>query len=293
MLSFWILTGKINFLGFLKDLRHRLNFWLWSFRIKTMKLLSQLTREEVQRIKLICFDADGVTVERGTEIVEKDNVLTVKTKQISPRLLEKIQRLKKYFHINFTSGRNLLYLARMFGPVLWERASIQAENGIFTLIDGQVIQTSALGVEELEKLEEIRREIKSLARTDENIQGFEPKQFMISVRCLRPDPQIQEIVRRIDTNGEFNIFWISNESQDIFLKRFNKGVGLEFLRDRLGLKQSEVMAVGNDPNDVPMLEAAGISVTTDPQNAQADFQTEGKFELGGEEVVDKLLELLE
>lgn len=258
-----------------------------------MKPLSGLTQEEVQKIKLVSFDADGVTVERGTEIVEKDDVLTVKTKQISPGLLEKITRLKRYFHINFSSGRNLLYLARMFGPVLWDKASIQGENGLFTLIDGQVIQNSPLAAGELEKIEKIRREIKDLAKTNKNIQGFEPKQFMISVRCLEEDQQVVDIVRRIDINNEFNVFWISNESHDVFLKRFNKGVGLEFLYRRLKLEPSEVMAVGNDPNDVPMLKAAGISITTDPQQVEADFHTEGKLELGGEEVVDYLLGVLE
>lgn len=257
-----------------------------------MKPLSQLTRGEIQKIKLVSFDADGVTVERGTEIIEKDNVLTVKTKQISPGLLEKITRLKKYFHINFSSGRNLLYLARMFGPALWEKASIQGENGIFTLIGGQVIQDSALTAVELEKLEKIRSEIKNLAQTNKNILGFEPKQFMVSVRCLAEDPQIQDIVRHVDTNNEFNVFWISNETQDIFLKRFNKGVGLEFLRNRLKLEPSAVIAVGNDPNDAPMLEVAGISVTTDPQKVKAGFHTEGKLELGGEEVVEYLLRIL-
>ena len=65
------------------------------------------------------------------------------------------------------------------------------------------------------------------------------------------------------------------------------------MRNRLNLQKNEVLAVGNDPNDKEMLEVAGISVTTDPENVQADFQTEGKYELGGDEVVDRLLELLE
>lgn len=258
-----------------------------------MKPLSALTKEEIQNIKLVSFDADGVTVERGTEILEKDNVLTVKTKQISNSLLEKINRLKKYVHINISSGRTLLYLNRMFGPVLWERTSIQAENGIFTLINGQVLQESPLTNGELEKMEQMRKEIRKLSETNKNIHGLDPKQFMVSVRCGQEDERINDIVRRVDTNNEFNNLWISNENHDIFLKRFNKGVGLEFLRNRLNLQKDEVLAVGNDPNDKEMLEIAGISITTDPENVQADFQTEGKYELGGDEVVDRLLELLE
>lgn len=271
-----------------------LNFLSQGFRINlTMKPLSQLTAKEVQNIKLVSFDADGVTVERGTEVLETDNVLTVKTKKITDNLIRNLGRLKKYVHINISSGRTPLYLDRMFGPVLWERASIQGEDGLFTLIDGQLVQTAPLTQNELEKLEDVRTQVRKLAETNQNIRGFEPKQFMVSVRCGQEDQQVVDIVRRIDTNNEFNVLWISGESHDIFLKRFNKGVGLEFLRKHLNLEQNQVLAVGNDPNDVPMLEVAGISITTDPKGVQADFHTEGKFELGGEEVVNRLLELLE
>lgn len=258
-----------------------------------MQPLSQLTREAVQNIKLISFDADGVTVERGTEILEKDGVLTIKLKKIGPDLVQKINRLKKYVHINISSGRNLLDLNQMFGPVLWENASIQGENGLFTLIDGQVLQQAPLTHEELGKIEAIRLQIHELAKTDQNIKGLEPKQFIISIHCFQEDQQIVDIVRQIDTNSEFNALWVSNDAYDIFLKRFNKGTGLEFLRNRLKLETNQVIAVGNDPNDIPMLEVAGISVTTDPNGVQADFHTEGKFELGGDEVVERLLEVLE
>ena len=62
-----------------------------------MKPISQLRLSSLSSIKLISFDADGVTVEKGTEILEKDNVLTVKTKKISQDLLKKLNKLKKIF----------------------------------------------------------------------------------------------------------------------------------------------------------------------------------------------------
>lgn len=257
-----------------------------------MKPLSDLSLEKLEDIKLLSFDADGVMVERGTEVLEKDGVLTVKTKQITPELLEKVQKLKKYFRINFSSGRNLLYLNKMFGSVLWEKASLQGENGLFTLIDGQVLQTDKITPLELEKIERIRDEIQSLAKTDDNILGFEPKQFMVSVHCKKESEIIHDIVRRIDINNEFYSYWISNEAHDIFLKRFNKGVGLEFLTKYLNLDLSQTLAVGNDFNDVPILEKVEVSITTDKDTVQANYFTEKSMHLGGEEVVDKLLELV-
>ncbi|MBI2268361.1 MAG: HAD hydrolase family protein [Candidatus Blackburnbacteria bacterium] len=254
--------------------------------------LSSLTKKDIENVKLLSFDVDGVTIERGTEVSEKGMVLTVKTKVVSSRLLEKIGRLKKHFYINFTSGRSLLYLARMFAPLLWDRVTLQGENGLFTLVDGQVIQTDQITAAELEKTEMIRREIGELARVDVNIKGFEPKQFMITVHSLHEDEQIENIVRGVDTAGEFYFYWISGEAYDIFLKRFNKASGLKFLTESLGLSMSQVLAVGNDVNDKSVVEGAGVGVTTSKDDLEAHYYTEEKYNLGGEEVVDRLLEIV-
>lgn len=255
--------------------------------------LSNLTKNDVGNIRLLSFDVDGVTIERGTEILEKGSVLTVKTKVISTELVEKLKRLKKYFFVNFTSGRSLLYLARMFAPLLWDKVTLQAENGLFTLLDGQVIQNGRLTPAELEKTEAIRRKIGELAKSDTNIEGFEPKQFMVTVHCAHPDEQIENIVRAVDTEGEFYIYWISGEAYDIFLKRFNKANALEFLAKNLRASMSEVLAVGNDANDKSLVEKAGIGITTSRGDLEAHYYTQGKYNLGGEEVVDHLLGIME
>lgn len=257
-----------------------------------MKPISQLDTQDIENIKLISFDADGVAIERGTQVLEKDGVLTVKSKVISPDMLVKIAKLKTRFKVNFSSGRNLLYLNYMFSPVLWENASLQGENGLLTLINGEILQQAALTQEELEKLEDIRTDLVEYSRKNDNVKGFEPKQFIISVHCRQPDVQIEEIVKKHDSDEEIAINWVSNEAYDIYLRRFNKGSGLRFLCDRLGITIEETMAIGNDPNDTPMIKIAGIGVTTDPTHMEAHYHTEGKLNLGGEEVVDRLLELI-
>lgn len=254
-----------------------------------MQPLSELSDFELGRIKLVSFDADGVTVKKGTKVLEKDNKLSVETEQISQTILQKINRLKKKFYINITSGRSLVYLNRIYGQILWHKASLQGENGLFTLINGEVLQHDKLTFQELDRVEEIRQAIRELAISDKNIKGFEPKQFLITVHCSREEPQILDIVRRIDKSGEFYTYW-NNEAYDIFLKRFTKGAGLEFLARHLGIKLSEVLFVGNDLNDNSIVGKAGLSVTTDRTRLEADFYTERELEVGGEEVVDRLLQ---
>ncbi len=253
-----------------------------------MKPISQLRLSSLSNIKLISFDVDGVLVEKGTEILEKDNVLTVKTKKISQNLLNKLNKLKKYFYINISSGRSLLYLKEMFDPLLWEKASLQGENGIFTLIDGQVIQHDRLTYEELETLRKMRGEIEAVAKNSKNIRGFEPKQFLISVHCFSEEPAVTEIVKKIDVKNKFYIKW-NSEAYDIFPKRFSKGSGLKQLAKYLGINVSQILVVGNDPNDQEAVENSGLSVTTSPDTLTANYYTEGKLELGGEELVNHLL----
>jgi len=256
-----------------------------------MKPISELTSEELKNIKIICFDCDGVTVERGTEIEETEDSLTVKTHVLSESLLNKMILLKKRFHLTFSSGRSLLYLERMYGKLLWENVSLQGENGIFILIDGQVIQQEKFTPELLNKIQQMKEAIRQLAKTNKDIRGFEPKQFLITPHCWKAVPEIEEIVKKYDTNNEFYCWW-NGEAYDIAPKNLNKGTSLIKLTEYLGLNINQTMAIGNGLNDKDMVTVAGIGVSTDPKELEADYFTLGKLDLGGEELVDRLLEII-
>lgn len=255
-----------------------------------MKPISDLTSQEIEKIKLICFDCDGVTVEKGTEIEETEATLSVKTHTLSLEILQKLLNLKKYFHINFSSGRSLLYLDRMYGKVLWDHASLQGENGIFTLIDGRVIQHEFFSPKDLELINGIKTEIRDLSKKEKKIRGFEPKQFLITVHCWDEVPLIEQIVKKYDKENRYYCWW-NGEAYDVSLKTLNKGVGLKHVCDYLKIDVSQTIAIGNGPNDKDMVDAAGIGVTTDPKWLNADFNTTGMLHLGGEELINKLLEL--
>lgn len=255
-----------------------------------MRPITDLSAEDIKNIKIICFDCDGVTVVKGTEIEETEDSLKVKTHTLSPDLLQKLIKLKKYFHITFSSGRSLLYLDRMYGKVLWDNASLQGEIGIFTLIDGKVIQHESFSKEDLNLMNKMKVEIRELSKQNKKIRGFEPKQFLITVHCWEAVPEIEEIVKKYDKKGDYYSWW-NGEAYDIGLKRLNKGTGLKHLCEYLGLDIKSTLAIGNGPNDVDMVNTAGIGVTTDPEWLKADFYTTDKLHLGGMQLVDRLLEL--
>lgn len=255
-----------------------------------MKLLTELTANDVKDIKLICFDCDGVTVEKGTEIEETETTLKVKTAVLSDEMLGKLLELKKYFHLNFSSGRSLLYLERMYGKVLWENASLTGEIGIFTLIEGKVIQHEFFSPKDLEIIRKIKLDIRDLAKNDKRIRGFEPKQFLITVHCSEEVQEIYQILKKYDKEDRYYCWW-NGEAFDIGLKTLTKASGLRRLCEYLKIDVKDTIAIGNGPNDKDLVEIAGIGVTTEPKYLEADYQTLSLKHLGGEELIDKLLEM--
>lgn len=256
-----------------------------------MKSIEDLQFEDISKIKILSFDSDGVSVIEGTKIIETDKELRIRTQILSGSMLEKLKLLKKRFYLNFTSGRSLLHLAKIYESILSERVSLQGENGIFTLKDGQVIQHGVMSWEEQETIGAIKKALKKLSFKNQDVLGFEPKQFLISLHCRKPVSGVEEIVKKVDTKGNFYIYW-NGEAYDIAPKRFNKGDSLRWLIDILGFQEDEVLVVGNDPNDKPMFESVKLNITTDPEVIRARFATTGKTNPAGEEVADKLLSLV-
>lgn len=255
-----------------------------------MKPLTELSKKDIEKIKLVCFDCDGVTVKKGTDIRETETTLVVKTATLSEEMLRKLLLLKKRYHINFSSGRSLLYLERMYGKVLWDNSSLTGENGIFTLIDGRVVQHEYFSPVDLEIIRNIKLDVRVLAKNNKKIRGFEPKQFLISIHCWEEVPEIYEILKKYDQNDRYYCWW-NGEAFDICLKSITKSSGLRRLCEYLKINSKDTIAIGNGPNDKDLVDLAGIGVTTEPDKLETDFQTAISQHLGGEELVDRLLEI--
>lgn len=253
--------------------------------------ISQLTQDHLKNIKIICFDTDGVTVKRGTQIRQKGQELYIKTFSLEPAMLAKLTALKKHFHITINSGRSSLYLTKMYRDLLWDNASIISENGVFILHQGKLIQNFDFSDYELATLKTIHSQLDKLTVSNPSIRGFEPKQFIISLHCSQALAQVDKIVSQNDPKKEFYCWW-NGEAYDIAPRRFNKDLGLTKLNQLLGFDVSQTLAVGNGINDKDMIDVAGISVTTDPATLSADFSIEGEY-LGGAKLIDQLLKLVQ
>lgn len=80
---------------------------------------------------------------------------------------------------------------------------------------------------------------------------------------------------------------------EILDKRVNKGTGVKSLADALNIQPEEVMAIGDQENDVAMIEYAGVGVAMDNAipslKAAADFITRSNHEDGVAYAIEKFV----
>ena len=235
-----------------------------------MKPLEELTKKDLQHIKLIVFDVDGVLVPRGTKIKQVGNKTSIETKKISERQIEQIRKLNKLgFKINISSGRGLYMLQEMFRGVL-PFVSITYENGSATWFKGKIFQH----VNSFNETKDVFDKLKKIKHKD--IKGFEPKEFIITIHCKKRVKKIEEVVNRYK-----KLYWIWNaEAYDIGIREVQtKATGLKSIIRSFKLDKKNVLAIGDNYNDKELLDEANITVSADKSRLNGDFYVplKGKF----------------
>lgn len=86
--------------------------------------------------------------------------------------------------------------------------------------------------------------------------------------------QIYDYVAEV-FNGKIGLQQNTGFTMDVTPPGITKAVGLKKLADYLGVKQEEVMAIGDGDNDLSMIKYAGCGVAMD--NAIADLKAEASF----------------
>jgi len=230
--------------------------------MKKNKSITELTKKDLKNIKLIVFDLDGVLVPRGTKIKQNKNITILETKIIDKKQIEQIKKLYKLgFKLNINSGRGLYMLQDMFREVL-SFVSLTYENGSATWFKGKIYQH----VNSFDYLKNVFLKLRSIK--DANIKGFEPKEFIITIHCKKRVKKIENILLK-----EKKLYFIWNgEAYDVGIKKIQvKSKGLLALLKVLKLKKKNVLTIGDNYNDKPLLKISGISVTADKFRLEGDF----------------------
>ena len=253
-----------------------------------MKNLKEITKKELEAIKVVTFDIDGVIIPTGTQLRENldGTEFYMKSKQLSSEFIKNLKELKKYVKLNFSSGRNILYLRSLVNEIFDNDVFLQAENGNISWFEGKIIHPS-YSPHYFNKLKNIREHIKSMMVSDKRIRGFEPKMFILTPHCDQME-EIPNLVKEMDLGEELYCLW-TNEGYDIGSKNMSKGQGVLNLAKHLKIAPKQIMTTGNNYNDAEMLQL-GKGVTVQPDRVEAEYFIEHKpEELGGELLVEFLL----
>lgn len=252
-----------------------------------MKTLSQMTREDIDKIKMIVFDVDGVLVPRGTKIKQVGNTTTLNTKVIAQKQIEQIIKLhNKGFLINISSGRGLYMLQEMFREIL-PFVSLTYECGSATWYRGQIYQH----INSFEQNKKIFPLLKKASVNNKKVKGFEPKEFIITIHCTEPVKEIENTVKK-DKN--LVTLW-NGEAYDVLIKdKQTKALGIKNVMKIFKIKKENIMAIGDNYNDQEMLDACGTPISADKSRVNGSFYIplEGKF-LPADNLMQKILSLKE
>ncbi len=111
-----------------------------------------------------------------------------------------------------------------------------------------------------------------------------------------PDvPYLEKVAAEIsDATKDLDVSYSSNRYLEFNHQGVNKGAGLLWLADKLGIKPEETMAIGDNFNDLSMIKAAGLGVgvaNTNPKmKDDCDYITEANNNNGGVgEAIEKFI----
>ena len=251
-----------------------------------MKPLSQMSKTDIKKIKMIVFDVDGVLVPRGTKIKQVGNTTTLQTKVIKKKQIEQIKKLQeKGFLVNISSGRGLYMMQEMFREVL-PFVSLTYENGSASWHKGRIYQH----VNSFESLRAIFPKLKKIALKNKNVKGFEPKEFIITLHCKKRIKEVENLVKK---NKNLSTNW-NGEAYDVEIKKSQtKAVGLRNIMKIFRLKKENVMAIGDNYNDQELLHESGLPISADKTRVKGKFHVplHGSI-LPADMVMQKILLLL-
>lgn len=108
--------------------------------------------------------------------------------------------------------------------------------------------------------------------------------------------KLQELRQEVEplVKDKLNMFYSSSTYLEFVKKGVNKGHALEETAEKAGVPLSEVIAIGDSDNDLPMIQAAGLGVAVanaaEHVKQAADFVTHGTCEEDAvAEVIEKFI----
>lgn len=123
-----------------------------------------------------------------------------------------------------------------------------------------------------------------------------PDDWVINkLAVARPQEEVDAIVDQIDPtlHEKYNIFKTQDYLLEAVPKNIDKGFAISYLQEHFGLANEQVMAIGDEENDLPLVQAAGFGVAMgnaiDKVKTAAQFVTKTNDEAGVAYAIDYVL----
>ena len=224
--------------------------------------------------RLIFLDLDN-TLSRGTDTPIESEVLEY--------LLEYEQR---GWGVVICSGRPHYYLCGLARQLPLSNQILIGENGL-TIHMGKDLPSADyyhLSVDEevLDILDDLRSQVRQKLRSGEWSHAdvwIQPNESAVTFffgNSVEGRELLREFLTAYTVNWCDKIDLIEHDNCfDVLPHGFNKGVGIKFLIEKLGISTSQTVAVGDGPNDQEMFDAVGYAISLSPGKHQGvDFETD-------------------
>ena len=241
-----------------------------------------MEKEMLSKIRLVCSDVDGTLVEEGKS-------------ELNSEYFDEIRRLKeKGIMFAVVSGRSYAASRPLFAPVANDIIFIN-DNGASLTYQGKTIKAHTIPVEVVkEMIRDLSDEVKEVTYLSALSGAYSWKKNREFCRILREDfhlnvTELEEMPDSLPDDAgimslgmydpvdaeavvgeEFIIKWNQHELIkavpggqywfNVMQKNIDKGVALRELMEMYGYKPEEVMAIGDNMNDMGMLTEVPNSV---------------------------------
>ena len=237
------------------------------------------------KYKLLVSDLDGTLLTEdmkispeNAEAIKKITELGIEFSVSSGRTLHEIPltvRENPYIRYIAYSNGTALYDKQAGRDVAANRISIEAINEVYDVlsdydtarsvhVNGRAYVTDATVTDESCRDYQINDYYKEILRQGERIESDEAlarssEGVEAVVIFFRDDGEIEPCRKRLEEISGITVTSSIAHNLELCSDKAGKGEALKMLRDHLGLKGEELIAVGDNMNDVSMFSVAGLS----------------------------------
>lgn len=239
------------------------------------------------KIKAICTDIDGTLLDSRRELSPRtiaairrlDNripvILASSRMPGAMRHLQEELGILNHPMICFNGGYVLLYNGESPTPVVFDTVHIPAPicAAIVEMAQGTEVHVSLYTEDQwyapqfdkwAEKEERVTKVSPNIAVLDEVVNDWHTNDTGAhKVMCMGPEQEIQDMAEALTERFGKDIYIYRSKSTYLELapRSISKATALELLlREKYGIAMAEVMAFGDNYNDVDMLRAAGLGI---------------------------------